>query len=160
MTAGEVRTGADFDLDYVPSVSIEGFVAVPSESRVQLVLAKADPDSPYQATMSTSPDAEGRFSFRRVQPGHYVIAARAVSFATRATLWGRTEVIVAGDDIEGVNVASSPHSHSRVTWSSKGRRRARRTAERSATCVPLRGRDTTRPRRRSSAQRARPPWPR
>ena len=54
------------------------------------------------------PGPDGRFSFRRVQPGHYIIVARAVSPATRTTLWGRTEVIVAGDDIEGVNVGLEP----------------------------------------------------
>ena len=108
VAAGEVRTGADFDLDYVPTVSIEGYVTMPPESRVQLVLSKADPDSPYQNTTFASPDSDGRFSFRRVQPGHYVITARVVSFTPRAALWGRTEVIVAGDDIEGVGVALEP----------------------------------------------------
>ncbi len=81
---------------------------MPTESRVQLFLSNADADSPYQTTTSATPGVDGRFSFRRVQPGHYVIAARAVSLATRSTLWGRTEVVVAGDDIEGVNVALEP----------------------------------------------------
>lgn len=114
VAAGEVRTGVDFDFDYVPTVSVEGFITVPQGARVQMILSKADPDSPYQTTTSTSPGQDGRFMFRRVQPGHYVIHARAFSVDSnrpapvQLTLWGRTEIVVAGEDIEGVGVVLEP----------------------------------------------------
>src|SRR5687767_4843396 len=114
VAAGEVRTGVDFDLDYLPLVSVEGHVSAPPDARVQVMLSKADPDSPYQTTTTAIPGQDGRFTFRRVQPGHYVIQARAYSQAARAagtlqaSFWGRTEIIVAGEDLEGVGVPLEP----------------------------------------------------
>jgi hypothetical protein len=114
VAAGEVRTGVDFDLDYLPLVSVEGHVSAPPDARVQVMLSKADPDSPYQTTTTAVPGSDGRFTFRRVQPGHYVIQARAYSQAARAagtlqaSFWGRTEIIVAGEDLEGVGVPLEP----------------------------------------------------
>ena len=114
VAAGEVRTGVDFDLDYLPLASVEGHVSAPPDARVQVMLSKADPDSPYQTTTTASPGPDGDFTFRRVQPGHYVIQARAYSLAARAagtlqaTFWGRTEIIVAGEDLEGVGVPLEP----------------------------------------------------
>ncbi|MDQ3421163.1 MAG: carboxypeptidase-like regulatory domain-containing protein, partial [Acidobacteriota bacterium] len=104
----------DFDLDYVPMSTVDGHVAVPDGSRVQLTLATADSNAPYQTNTSATVGGDGRFTFRRVPPGHYLIAARAFSMpapgtsALAAILWGRTEVLVAGDDIEGVGIALEP----------------------------------------------------
>lgn len=114
VTTGEVRTGVDFDLDYVPMSIVEGHVAVPDGSRVQLTLSHADVNAPYQPTTSATVAGDGRFTFRRVPPGHYVISARASSrpapgtSALPAALWGRTEVVVAGHDIEGVGITLEP----------------------------------------------------
>ena len=114
VAAGEVRAGVDFDLDYVPLSSITGHVAVPDGARVQLTLSHADVNAPYQTSSAASVGADGRFTFRRVAPGHYVIVARAVSMGTPGTsaasspLWGKTEVVVGGDDVEGVGIALEP----------------------------------------------------
>ena len=114
VAAGEVRTGVDFDLDYVPTASVDGFVAVPAGARVQLLMTKADADSPYQTTASAIAGPDGRFTFRRIQPGHYVLNARTFTSPPQgggtvdSVQWGRTEIVVAGEDIEGVSVALAP----------------------------------------------------
>ena len=114
LATGEVRTGVDFDLDYVPLASVDGFVSIPSGARVQLTLFTANPDTPYRTTTAATVGQDGRFRFRRVAPGHYVIAARAFSTPASVTpgsapnLWGKTEVVVAGDDIEGVGLVLEP----------------------------------------------------
>jgi hypothetical protein len=108
-----VKTGVNFDLDYVPSASIEGFIAMPPGGRAQLLLSSGV-DSPYQTTTSATIGADGQFAFRRLSPGHYVITAQAFTTpaaGTRSadlTLWGRTDVVVSGDDIAGVNLILQP----------------------------------------------------
>ena len=114
VTAGEVRTGVDFDLGYVPMATISGYVAVPDGSTVQLLLSQADITAPYQTATAAMVGADGRFSFRRVPPGQYVITARLPSMripgatGPSSSMWGRTEVVVSGDDIEGVGIPLEP----------------------------------------------------
>jgi hypothetical protein len=83
--------------------------------RVRLTLMKADPASPYQATMGASPGADGRFVFTRVPPGHYAIHARAFPISVRSgatpaesAFWARTEVIVSGENVDGVTLSLEP----------------------------------------------------
>jgi hypothetical protein len=115
LAAGQERAGIDFDLDYVSLAIVEGFVTMPPGMRVQLTLMKADPASPHQATMGASPAADGRFAFTRVPPGHYAIRARAFPTSVRtgatpaeSTFWARTEVIVSGENVDGVTLSLEP----------------------------------------------------
>lgn len=112
---GEVRNGVDFDIDYVRTALVSGYVTVPPGMRVELSLTKADPASPHQTSARSSPSSDGRFAFGRTAPGHYAIHARAFPTDVRSgavpaqtAMWGRTEVVVAGDDIEGITVALEP----------------------------------------------------
>lgn len=115
LAAGAVRSGVDFDLDYVPLATISGFLTVPPGLRATLTLNVAAPATPHEMRGIASPDADGRFTFRRVQPGHYVIHARAFPPAVRrgdppgeTGFWAATEVIVSGEDLDGVALALEP----------------------------------------------------
>jgi hypothetical protein len=115
LAAGQERTGVDVDLDYVSLAIVEGFVTMPPGMRVQLTLMKADPASPYQGTMGARPGTDGRFTFTRVPPGHYAIHARAFPASVRtgatpaeSTFWARTEVIVSGENVDGVTLSLAP----------------------------------------------------
>lgn len=111
LAAGEVRVGIDIDLDYVRTAIVEGFVTMPADARVQLTLANADSGSANPSVRTASPMADGRFQFRSVPPGHYAITARAVLTTTQpgggpiaVAAWGRTEIMVAGDDLSGITI--------------------------------------------------------
>ena len=116
VAAGEVRSGIDFDLTFVRTSTIEGYVSAPPGARVQLFLGNADGSSANQTLrMSATPGEDGRFTFRTLPPGHYAITARALSSSARpgtspaeSVGFGRTEVIVAGDDISGLTIPLRP----------------------------------------------------
>ena len=83
VAAGEERSGVDFALKLVRTARIEGTVALPAGIRpqmVQLMLAPVTTGSSGLETIvgnRTSPDENGKFTFAGVQPGQYVISARA-----------------------------------------------------------------------------------
>lgn len=113
--AGEVRSGVDFDLDYVRLVKVEGFTTVHPGTRTQVTLAQADAAAPYQSVMYASPGTDGRFVFPRVPPGHYTVHARAFRAEVRtgvpapeATYWAKSEIIVSGEDVDGVTLPLEP----------------------------------------------------
>lgn len=115
VAAGEERRGVDFDVDYVPMATVAGFVTMPPGMRVQLTLTMADPSSPYQTATVASPGLDGRFTFRRVPPGHYAVHARAFPSGVRtgatpaeSTFWATTEVIVSGEDLDGLAISLEP----------------------------------------------------
>jgi hypothetical protein len=109
---GEVRSGVDIDLQFVRAATIEGHVATPPGARLQIFLGHADGTSPNQPLrVATTSGEEGRFTFRSVAPGHYAISARAFSSTARpgaaaaeSVAYGRTEVIVGGEDISGISI--------------------------------------------------------
>ncbi len=116
VTAGEVRTGIDIDLEYFRTAAIEGFVTMPPGSRAQLLLSNADGSAPNQTFRAAAMTADdGRFSFRSLPPGHYAITARAIAADTRSgatpaqsLAWGRTEVMLNGDDLTGITIPLRP----------------------------------------------------
>jgi uncharacterized protein (DUF2141 family) len=83
VAAGEERSGVDFALKLVRTAKVEGTVALPAGIRpqsVQLMLAPATTgNSGLELLVAnrTSPDENGKFTFAAVQPGQYVISARA-----------------------------------------------------------------------------------
>ena len=116
VAAGEVRTGIDIDLEYFRTAAIEGFVTLPPGLRAQLLLSNADGSAPNQTVrVSVMTADDGRFSFRSLPPGHYAITARAIAADTRSgatpaqsLAWGRTEVMLNGDDITGITIPLRP----------------------------------------------------
>jgi len=116
LAPGETRTGIDIDLEYVRTATVTGFVTAPREARVQLMLANADGSSLNQSFRATATLMDdGRFSFRSMPPGHYAIAARATAVTAQpgagpseVIWWGRTEVIISGEDLSGVTLALKP----------------------------------------------------
>ena len=115
---GEVRSGIDIDLEYVPTAMIEGYVTAPPEMRVRVGLVDTVPSMGTSATRgATTPGPDGRFTFRSVPPGQYSIVATAYTASARpgtgpesndTLAWGRTDVILAGEDLTGVTVALRP----------------------------------------------------
>lgn len=115
VTAGEVRSNVNIDLEYTPVSRVEGTVDVPPGMRVFLMLAALDISAPGTSERATAAGDAGQFSFRGIVPGQYVITARATTSGVRsdaspdeAAFWGRTEVIVQGEDISGVTVSLKP----------------------------------------------------
>lgn len=112
LASGEVRTGIDFDLEYVPSATVEGVVGGQGGAgRVQVSLANADRSVSTEAVRSTSVGEDGRFSFRNVPPGHYIVSARVINSATRdasgwpsVSQWGSADVIVSGGEVAAVAI--------------------------------------------------------
>ena len=111
---GEVRTGVDFDLEYVATSTIDGIVsAPPGTGRIALSLANADREAPTEQVRSTSAGTDGRFTFRGVPPGRYVLSARSLPTMARdaappVSLWAATELVVQGDDVTGVTLPLQP----------------------------------------------------
>ena len=116
LAAGQVRSGIDLELAFVRASTIEGFVPAPPGARVQVFLGNAEGTSLNQTMrMSAASGDDGRFMFRSLTPGHYAISARAFSATARpgaspaeSVAYGRTEVIVAGEDITGISIALRP----------------------------------------------------
>ena len=116
LAPGETRTGIDIDLEYVRTATVTGFVTAPPEARVDLMLANADGSSLSQGFRASAVlRDDGSFSFRSMPPGHYTIAARGTAVSTGPSAnptgmvwWGRTEVIVSGEDLSGVTLALKP----------------------------------------------------
>ena len=116
VAAGQVRSGIDLDLAFVRASAIEGFAAVPQGTRVQVFLGNAESTALNQTLrMSAATGEDGRFMFRSLTPGHYAITARAFSSTARpgaspaeSVAYGRTEVIVSGEDITGISIALRP----------------------------------------------------
>ena len=116
LAAGETRTGIDIDLEYVRTATVTGFVTAPPEARVQVMLANADGSSLFRSVgVTATPMADGAFSFRSLPPGHYAISARATALTAQPGAgpaemiwWGRTEVIVSGEDLSAVTLALKP----------------------------------------------------
>ena len=115
LAAGQVRSGIDLDLSFVRVSTIEGYVSAPPGARVLLFIGNADGTSPNQTLRVTAtPGEDGRFMFRSLPPGHYAISARAVPATPRpgsagdTIAYGRTEVIVGGDDIGGITIPLRP----------------------------------------------------
>lgn len=113
LRAGEIRSGMDLDLQYVPTGTIEGTVIAPAGAgRVQLTLSNAD-RSGVSETRTASVAAEGRFMFRSLPPGEYLIAARTIassspSLPPETGSWGVTRVFISGDDVSGVTIPLRP----------------------------------------------------
>jgi hypothetical protein len=112
----EEQREVNLDLQYVPTATIEGIVTVPPDMRAQVLITEIDRSVAGPTTrISAVPDADGRFMLRSIPPGTYTISARAFSSVARAgaspagtLLYGETNVIVNGEDVNGVAVPLAP----------------------------------------------------
>ena len=111
LATGEVRTGVNLDLEYVPLATISGSVPVSPGVQTAVQIRPPAAGAGQLINMVTRPDESGRFSFRRIPPGRYTISARTFSAAARtgaspaeALFWGETQVTVSGEDFEGVSL--------------------------------------------------------
>jgi hypothetical protein len=119
LDAGEVRTDVDFAVQSVPYATISGTVLLPGgvtveRTTTQILAVGSDVtgwhifDSPNAAR---DPSA---FTFGRVPPGEYVIAAQvvarsAVGAAGSPELWSATyPLVVDGQDIAGIALSPRP----------------------------------------------------
>ena len=110
LASGEVRSGVNLDLEYVPLATISGSVTVPPGLQTTVYI-RSPAGADQWINIGTRPDESGRFIFRGIPPGSYTIRARALSTAVRtganpaeSLFWGETHVAVSGEDFEGVSL--------------------------------------------------------
>ena len=121
---GEVREGLTFRVSYVLVARIEGVLRRADGTSAAGARVSLDARVPKAAlegsSRGTTADANGRFTFASVPPGDYRITARsAPATAARPTegapappqaplLWGQTDLVVSGQDIQGLNITLAP----------------------------------------------------
>ena len=108
VTAAEERIGADIQLQYVPLANINGLLTIPAGGPPPpMVLVRANEMvAGVEIANSTRADADGRFAFTGVAPGHYTIFARA----NTPSGWfsGSADVVVDGEDLTEVALSMAP----------------------------------------------------
>lgn len=121
---GEERPGIDFQLQLVPMARVSGAIVNSSGAQLQNVQitlqdAAAQVGSGLSTTQSARADADGRFRFNAIPPGHYKLTARAqIGGGQRGTPPGRTEMTFT---VQGGRVgtpAASPRPEPVVLWGS------------------------------------------
>ena len=124
--AGEVREGVDVPVAMVRVGTISGVVldidGQPMQN-VQLSIAPGGPPLPISATVNvrtSRPEKDGKFTLTNVAPGSYRITARAggVTYSDDGTSvnirgdlqtqWAVADVVVQGEDVEGVQLQLQP----------------------------------------------------
>jgi protocatechuate 3,4-dioxygenase beta subunit len=118
VNGGEERSGVDIQVQPAQASNITGMVISPLGEgvSVQVTLLNQDPMSASMSTQSTRTGPDGKFTFRAIAPGQYVVAAQTVPQQPNFTvvngvptppqpptpprlddsqkLWGRTPVTV------------------------------------------------------------------
>ena len=146
LAAGAEQAGLDFALQRVSTVVVDGTVSradgqPAAGAAVQLV--EVVPPGPFAPTSPRLLDAvagpDGRFRITQVAPGPYQILARAVASPDRSVpaapprvipggiggppVWAAAELSVAGNDVTGLVLRSSPVERCPGASSSKARGR-------------------------------------
>jgi len=91
LDAGQERGGVDFALTASPMVTIEGSVqgAVSDLSKVELSLIIDNPQFGFnygaRPVLVQPPDAQGKFRYENITPGHYTVTARGVPIGATST---------------------------------------------------------------------------
>jgi len=134
VAAGEERLGIDMQLQLVPTARIEGVVVNPDGSPApgaQLSVVGTEPIgnnemsamSNLAAMFGNRPRPDGSFSIPGIAPGQYTVVARTGSIGRMPTapgapaapatgappaMWATSEVIVSGQDINGLRLQLEP----------------------------------------------------
>jgi uncharacterized protein (DUF2141 family) len=106
------REAIDFTLQLVPTARIEGSVTLadgsPGTANTQIdlipTLETTFPGAPLAAVQTTRPAEDGTFRLTDIPPGSYTVLAHTSSPVT----WSAAEVMVDGDDINGLSLAMQP----------------------------------------------------
>ena len=114
---GEVRDGLTFRVGFVQVARVSGVVRRPDGSpppAVQVVMRRREMNAALEGSdLAARTDAEGRFAFQGVSPGEYRVTVRTSSSADQKSvldLWGQSDLVVSGVDVEGVGIALAPAS--------------------------------------------------
>jgi uncharacterized protein (DUF2141 family) len=112
---GEERNGVDFQIQVVPTATIEGTLSLPASAdprTISVTLQQGGTQGQLlgaaggRGSMAARPSPEGKFSFAGVAPGQYTVAARAIAGAVQAlpansparTLWAQADLSIDGRD--------------------------------------------------------------
>jgi uncharacterized protein (DUF2141 family) len=111
VAAGDVRSGIDLQMEYVPTARIAGMI-VPLEGLPPANILLNQRGAFVERSWSTRASPEGNFAFADIPPGEYTILARTApartSGETRAPLFATVDLTVNGEDISGVVLTPQP----------------------------------------------------
>jgi hypothetical protein len=111
---GEERTGVDIVFQFAPTARVEGAVLSPHTGGVNVSLSSRattrTPGIPTGFGVQKRVDADGRFAFGGVPPGHYTLSASSwiPPAMPESSLWASTDVSVNGEDISGIVLTLTP----------------------------------------------------
>jgi len=151
LTAGEERTGTDFQIDYVPVARVAGSVvastAGSTRAYVRLIPETDAALVDEHAYRGVTTEPNGAFAFEHVPPGRYVIAARAsadgsmpLRYDPASALWASTEVVVDGREIPDIVLVPAPGLTLEGRIMFQGQRSPPRLADFHSIGLPLRSR--------------------
>lgn len=109
---GDERTGIDIQLQYVPAATVSGVVA-DTAADTHTAVSLIPIDRTFQERNYTMhPDGEGRFAFRTVEPGVYLLLARGGTESRSGDVsnlhWATAEITVDGQDVTGIVLSAQP----------------------------------------------------
>jgi hypothetical protein len=113
---GEVRDGLTFRVGFVMVARVSGVAqrpdGTPAASSTVTMRHREMKASLEGSDRTARTDASGRFTFQNVAPAVYRMTIRASSATPPKDLdlWGQTDVVVTGGDIDGVGLALAPAS--------------------------------------------------
>jgi hypothetical protein len=115
---GEVRDGLEFRVAFSPVARLSGVARLPdgapaAGASIEMATRERKVSLEGSGWRATA-DREGRFAIASVPPGDYRLSARAASAPEGGSrtldLWGQSDVVVAGRDVEGIALALAPAS--------------------------------------------------
>ena len=116
---GEVREGLTFRVGFTPVARVEGVVRRADGAPVTSTRVSLDARVPQVnlegSSRTAAVDANGRFVLQNVPPGDYRLSARSIPGAERrpgeaALLWAQTDLVVSGQDVQGLGLTLAPAS--------------------------------------------------
>ncbi len=108
---GKVTAGVSFGLVTVPLATLRGTVQLPPDTPGRAVTVGVNMRTPQrldgESTRGTRVRDDGSFELARMAPGTYQLTARHFQQGG-VEYWGRTEVDVAGGDVDGLSIVMRP----------------------------------------------------
>jgi Carboxypeptidase regulatory-like domain len=116
--SGQERASIDFQLEYVPAVMVQGTVAGAGTARFATVILAGRSSSSTGVdflTRAAQPAPDGYFRFTGVTPGDYTLTSRVIPAADASSgraasvpLYASTDIVVAGEDVNGITLSPQP----------------------------------------------------